>query len=606
MSPGVYDFAIAIGGAAGQGIAVPGNILARTMVRHGLQIYAYNAYQSIIRGGHIFLTVRIRDGEVPTHGDKLDLLMCLNQDTMDRHLRLLAPGAKAIFNSDAVQPGEATAGVQLCPTPVADLTDKNPNKVLQNTVFLGMAMAMMGLEFQVLEEALRQQFGRKGEKVVGENLGVARAGFDYARATFDPYPDPVPQGSKPMAVWTGNEALAMGGAAAGVKFYCAYPMSPATGVLHWMANNSRDLGIMVRQVEDEIGVANMTIGAALAGCRAMCATSGGGFALMSEAIGSAAMMEIPLVFIDVQRAGPSTGVPTKTEQGDLWQTLGASQGDFERFIVAPKNALDAFNTMPELFNLVDRCQCPGIVVSDLLISEGTFSVDPDAIDLHPGIDRGALITEPAPSSDGDLADPGTREGTRYLRYKNTESGVSPRALPGLEGYAHVVATDEHDEDSVLISDEFTNPHKRRMMVEKRARKMEGILDIIAAPELEGPADAQVTLIGWGSTHGVIKEAVAQLAAIGIVANHLPIKWIVPFHAEAVRRILSSAKRTIIVENNYSGQFYRYMRGEAGIDVDGHIRKYDGEPFMPHHIVRAVEEQLAGNTVHSVPEQEIMV
>ena len=226
-----------------------------------------------------------------------------------------------------------------------------------------------------------------------------------------------------------------------------------------MAQNARNLGIMVRQVEDEIGVANMTIGAAHSGCRAMCATSGGGFALMTEAVGSAAMMEIPVVFVNVQRAGPSTGVPTKTEQGDLWQALGASQGDFERIIVAPKDALDAYNTIPELFNLVDKYQCPGIVISDLLISEGRFSVDPDLIDLHPTIDRGELISEP-------IANGG------YIRYKNTASGISPRAMPGTEGGVHVVATDEHDEDGILISDEFTNPHKRRMMVEKRARKAE--------------------------------------------------------------------------------------------------------------------------------------
>jgi len=337
----------------------------------------------------------------------------------------------------------------------------------------------------------------------------------------------------------------------------------------------------------------MAVGAAHAGCRAMCATSGGGFALMTEAIGLAGMMEIPGVFINVQRAGPSTGVPTKTEQGDLWQVLGASQGDFERLIVAPKDALDAFNTIPELFNLVDKFQCPGIVISDLLISEGTFSVDPDKISLRPEIDRGDLITSSS-QDDG------------YMRYKNTESGISPRALPGLEGYIHVVATDEHDEDSILISDEFTNPHKRRKMVEKRARKFKDISKAMAAPQLEGPEDAQVTLIGWGSTYGVIKEAVEQLSHQGITANQLAIKWIVPLHAEVVSEIISRSKRTIIVENNYSGQFFRYLRSETGLSVDGHIRKYDGEPFMPHHIVEGVLEQLSGTTDHSVPIQEIMV
>jgi len=593
MRSKTFDFALAIGGAAGDGIATPGNILARLFIRRGLHIYAYNAYQSIIRGGHIFLTVRVSDQQVDSHGDKLDLLVCLNQDTMNRHLPLMGPGARVIFNGDTIQPGAAGEGVELCPMPVKELTDNSKNKLVQNTVALGVTMYLLGLDFQDLEDTLTLQFQRKGQAVVDENVGVARAGFDHGSANFEPFPDTVASGPKPLAVWTGNEALAMGGAAAGVKFYVAYPMSPATGVLHWMAKNARELGIMVRQVEDEIGVANMAIGAAHTGCRAMCATSGGGFALMTEAIGMAAMMELPVVFIDVQRAGPSTGVPTKTEQGDLWQVLGASQGDFERFIVAPTDALDAFKTIPELFNLVDKCQCPGIVISDLLISEGTFSVDPDDINMRPTIDRGELITE-ASKTDG------------YLRYKDTESGISPRALPGLEGYVHVVASDEHDEDGILISDEFTNPHKRRKMVEKRARKFQTVAQEVPPPELEGPQDAEVTLIGWGSTYGVIKEAVEQLKVEGMTANHLQIKWIVPLHAEVITDIVSRAKRTIIVENNFSGQFYRYLRSETGLNVDGHIRKYDGEPFMPHHIVNGVLEQFASKTDLSVPVQEIMV
>ena len=592
MTSEKFDFALSIGGAAGQGIATPGNILARIFVRRGLHLYAYNAYQSIIRGGHIFLTVRVSDQEIHSHGDKLDLLLCLNQDTMNRHLGLMGPGSRVVFNSDTIQPGKAQKGAHLCPLPVTELSGGG-GRMIQNTVALGTFLSLLGLEFQVLEEALTLQFKRKGQELVDQNVAAARAGFDYAQENFEPFPELLPTPSKPLAVWTGNEALAMGGAAAGVKFYCAYPMSPATGVLHWMSKNARDLGIMVRQVEDEIAVANMAVGAAHAGCRTLCATSGGGFALMTEAIGMAGMMEVPVVFINVQRAGPSTGVPTKTEQGDLWQVLGASQGDFQRFIVAPKNALDAFDIMPELFNLTDKYQCPGIVLSDLLISEGTFSIDPDKMNLHPEIDRGELIDTPS-------------QGNGYMRYKNTESGISPRALPGLEGYVHLVATDEHDEDSILISDEYTNPHKRRMMVEKRARKFKDIEKAIAAPQLEGPEDAQVTLIGWGSTYGVIKEAVEQLNLQGITANQLAIKWIVPLHAEAVGEIVSRSKKTIIVENNHSGQFYRYLRSETGLSVDGHIRKYDGEPFMPHHIVEGVMEQLAGTVDHTVPIQEIMV
>ena len=588
-----FDFSMAIGGAAGQGIATPGNILARLFTRRGLHFNAYNAYQSIVRGGHIFLTTRISNEEIYSHGDKLDMLVCLNQDTMDRHLGLMGEGGIVIFNANTIKPGVAAKGVQLCPVPVKDFSGGSRNKLIQNTISLGVILSLLGMKFELLEQALTQQLQRKGQEVVDENVNAAKAGHEYAKENFQAHGEKVPDGLKPKALWTGNDALAMGGAAAGVKFYCAYPMSPSTGVLHWMAKNARDLDIMVRQAEDEIAVANMVIGAAHTGARAMCATSGGGFALMTEAIGSASMMEIPCVFINVMRAGPSTGVPTKTEQGDLWQVLGASQGDFERFVAAPVNALDAFNTIPEIFNLCDRHQCPGIVITDLLISEGTFSTDSDSINLQPEIDQGEVVSEP--STDGS-----------YLRYKHTDSGISPRALPGLEGHVHVVATDEHDENGVLISDEFTDPHKRRQMVEKRARKFSNVVDKIAPPQLEGPENAEVTLIGWGSTSGVIKEAISQLAEQGITANQLAIKWIVPFHTQAVSDIVNNAKHTIIVENNYSGQFFRYFRSETGLNVNGHIRKYDGEPFMPHHIVDGVKEQLTEKTNHYVPIQEVMV
>jgi 2-oxoglutarate ferredoxin oxidoreductase subunit alpha len=391
----------------------------------------------------------------------------------------------------------------------------------------------------------------------------------------------------------------MGGVAAGVKFYCAYPMSPSTGVLHWMATHARKAGVMVRQVEDEIGVVNMAIGAAHAGARAMCATSGGGFALMSEGLGMSAMMETPVVVIDCQRAGPSTGVPTKTEQGDLWQMLGAAFGDYPRVIGAPLDIGDCFKIIPEIFNVAERFQCPGIVLCDLLLSEGRLSVDPKDLDFNPPIDRGELIT----NSNGN----GTNGSKgNYQRYKITESGVSPRAIPGVPGHIYTAATDEHDEDGVLISDEFTNPLKRRAMMEKRMRKQSGIEASVPPPQLRGPHDAEVTLIGWGSTYGVIGEACEMLNEHGISANHLQIRWLVPLHGEAILDILKNARHTIIVENNYSGQFARYLRSETSFVPDGHIRKYDGEPFMPHHIVEAVKEQLAGKSKLSVPAHEIMV
>ena len=240
MSDSGLDFTIGIGGAAGQGIATPGNILARILARRGLHLYAYNAYQSIIRGGHIFLTLRSRDERVRTHGDDIDLLLCLNQDTMDRHVGLLESGSRVLYNSDKIQPADTQDGVLLCPMPIAELTEESKNRLIQNTVSLGVMMSLMGVEFSDLGDALELLFGRKGSAVVEENVTMAQAGYDHAAANFEPFPAPLPRGDDPLAIWTGNEALAMGGAAAGVKFYAAYPMSPSTGVLHWMAQRSTD------------------------------------------------------------------------------------------------------------------------------------------------------------------------------------------------------------------------------------------------------------------------------------------------------------------------------------------------------------------------------
>ncbi len=584
------ELILGVGGAAGDGVASAGNTLALAVARQGLGVYAYNSYQSVIRGGHSWLRLRVSADKPLNHGDRVDCAVALNQDTLDRHLRELTAGGLAVFNSARVKPAyDPPAGARLCPLPVPALCPAAKDlPVMQNTVAVGAVLRLMGLDFAGLESVLKTTFAKKPQ-VVAANVDAARAGFDYAAQNFPPAVRQLAPTARKWALVTGNEMLSMGGAAAGCKFYSAYPMSPASGVLHWMAAHGKELGICVRQVEDEISVINMAIGANHAGVRAMCATSGGGFALMTEALGLAAILETPLVVINVQRAGPSTGVPTKTEQGDLNQALGASQGDFPRIILAPVSIPDCFGSVALAFNLADRYQCPVVVLSDLLLSEGNETVDPAIITADVEIDRGELIA----AADGPGANGHAANGEPYLRYKNTPSGVSPRAVPGVPGRLHVAASDEHDEDGVLLSDVYADPVRRKKMADKRARKMSTVLEYLEPPQLVGPADAEVTLVGWGSTWGVLTEAVARLNREGTSTNHLHVKYLLPFHAREVAMQLGRSRRIIVVENNQSGQFARHLRAETGIAANGHVRKYDGEPFEPKHIVAGVKDILEG-------------
>ena len=585
------DVVVGIGGAAGDGVASAGNTLALSVARQGQAVYAYNAYQSVIRGGHSWLRLRISAKKPLNHGDQVDALIALNQDTLDRHLQELVAGGVALYNSTKLHPSyEPPKGVQLCHLPVPDLTPAYKDlPVMQNTVAVGAVIGLMGLDFRGLESVLESTFAKKPQ-VVKINMEAAKAGYDYAAAHFTPLRAQLRQASQKWAMVSGNELMAMGAALAGCKFYCAYPMSPATHILEWFAAHGKEMGICVRQVEDEISVINMSIGAGHMGARSMCATSGGGLALMTEAIGLSGMLETPVVVVNVQRAGPSTGVPTKTEQGDLNQALGASQGDFPRIIIAPLSMTDCFTTPALAFNVSDRYQCPVIILSDLLMAEGNETVDPALLDVEFQIDRGELIT--AVSGGGNRRE---TAGEPYLRYKDTESGISPRAVPGVPGHLHVAASDEHDEDGVLISDVYTDTVRRKKMADKRSRKMATVLEHLPAPKLEGPLDADVTLVGWGSTWGVLTEAVEQLNREGISTSHLQIKFLVPFHVTEVSAILGKSRRVIVVENNQSGQFARHLRAETGIVAQGHIRKYDGEPFEPKHIVAAVKELVANGT-----------
>jgi 2-oxoglutarate ferredoxin oxidoreductase subunit alpha len=577
------DVVVGIGGAAGDGIDKSAETLAKTAARLGLYAYGFNSYQSVIRGGHIWLRLRMAQNKVESAGDFTHALIALNQDSIERHAPEIEPGGAILFNADKLKVNiPIRDNVLTVPLPVSQLTKPlgAVAPVMQNTVALGALVFLMGLDFEAAAGVLADTFSHKGKAVIDQNVGVIKAGYDYAKEHFVPLGHKWNFTRKRRPYVTGNEALSIGAVAAGCRFYSAYPMTPASGILTWMAEHSERCGVVVKQMEDELAVANVAIGAGYAGVRSMCATSGGGFALMTEAIGMAGMIEAPVVFVEVQRGGPSTGIPTKTEQADLNQVYGASQGDFPRIIIAPKDVKDCFDTAVESFNLAEKYQLPVIIITDLLLSEHPETVEPEYFTADVPIDRGEMVSE-------------WKEGNgTFKRYKFTKSGVSPRPIPGTANTMYIAATDDHDEEGVLISDVFCNSAVRRKVNEKRMKKMELALKDLPAPKIEGMADADVTLIGWGSMEGVIREAIQQLNASGIRTNQLHFKYLLPFHSAEAIALLKKTKRTICVEMNSTGQFARHLRAETGHGVSDMILKYDGEPFEPRQIaarVRAIVE-----------------
>jgi 2-oxoglutarate ferredoxin oxidoreductase subunit alpha len=576
---------IGLGGAAGDGLDKSSELLARAMARRGLSVYAYNSYQSVIRGGHIWLTVRAADQKLRGPGDRLDVLVALNQDTIERHAPEVAEGGVILFNGDRLEcpPDLTPAGVTPVPLPIKDILSDLGNlpHVMQNGVLTGAVAALLGLDADDVAAVAEELFGAKGEEVAAQNAAAVRAGHDRARGAAARFEAPGwALDGTPRPYLSGNEAMALAAIAAGCRYYAAYPMTPVSNILHYLAAHGPAFGMVVKQCEDELAVINTAVGAGYAGARSMCATSGGGFALMTEAIGLAGMLEVPVVIVEGQRGGPSTGVPTKTEQGDLNQVLGASQGDYPRAVLAPTDTTDAYRAIVEAFNLAERFQMPVVVISDTALAEHRETVEPGDLPYDVPIDRGEVVTE-------------VPEGEPFLRYRMTRSGVSPRALPGTPGAAYVAPSDEHDEAGILVSDVFASPPVRRKMHEKRMRKMDAVAACLPPPEVYGDAHAEVLLVGWGSTAGAIREAVDLLAGRGVRAAHLQVRHLLPFPAEAVLRALSRHPRTFVVEGNQTGQFARLMRAETGHRASGLILKYDGEPFTPAEIADQVQLRISG-------------
>ncbi|MHB8584554.1 MAG: 2-oxoacid:acceptor oxidoreductase subunit alpha [Thermoplasmatota archaeon] len=600
------EVSIRIGGAAGDGVASTGENFARTASRSGLHVYAYNSYQSVIRGGHVWYQIRASREKVLTVGQHVDLLIALNQQTADQHVSFLRSGGGLIRDPKKVKVDTGSTnlapGVRDFPIPLGEIAKKySTNPILQNTVAIGAAMQFIGAPFDAFVEVVKDTFGHKSEKIIDANVQAAREGWSFAETNWGRLDFDLHFGNVRRPMMTGNQAIGLGALVGGCRFYSFYPMTPASSIGHYLAEQGPSVGMVVKQAEDEIAVINMAIGAAYGGARSMVGTSGGGFSLMVEALGMAGMTETPVVAVLSQRGGPSTGLPTKTEQGDLNLALGAGQGDYPRIILAPRNVTEAYEFAARAHNLAERWQLPVLLLSDLLLSEHMETVEQaDLHDLDFPIDRGALWNGSTAAAGPD----GNGSDAPFLRYQVTPSGVSPRSFPGQANGLYTAGSDEHDEDSTLVSDVRAGLRDavevRIHQMEKRMRKLHSAFADLRGPEVVGPPDAPITLTYWGSTQGAAREAMKRLAKENIAVNAVEFFDIFPLEPAKALAPLARAKHVIFIEGNYTGQFSRLLRAETGFATPSHLRKFDGEPFWPEEIVAKVKSTLRGTKEVSVP------
>lgn len=567
------DFNFMVGGEAGQGVQSVGFMLAKIFARGGYHIFADQDYESRVRGGHNFFRVRVSDAKVAAIAEDVDILIALNMDSIELHQPNMVNQGIIIFDGEKIK-GISGDNGSILSIPLEKLAEeKAGDKLMINTVALGAALSLLNYDLNMLNEVLADRFG-KG-KVGDRNIKAAKAGYDYVQSEHKgKFRKIEPLSEAKRMLLTGNEAISLGAIAAGCKFMAAYPMTPASSIMEYMAAKSKDLDLVMVHAEDEIAAINMVIGAAYAGVRAMTATSGSGLCLMVEGIGLAGITETPIVIIDAQRPGPAVGLPTRTEQGDLQFVLHAHHGDFPRAVLAPATIEDAFWVTVNAFNWAERYQLPVIILTDHHLASSYATVEP--LDLsHLNIDRGMLFSE----KEGDPLE--------YMRHRVTTSGISPRTFPGLSEALVVTDCDEHDEEGHLTEDAA----ERTAQVQKRLRKLIPLEKEISTPQKYGPKRAETTLISWGSTYGAIHEAVDILRKEDASVNMLHLNELWPFPAKAVVAAVSKARNSYVIENNATGQLARLIKAETGYAVSGRILKYDGRPFTPAYIAQAVRKEV---------------
>ena len=570
-----------VGGQQGEGIESTGEIFSMAMNRLGYFLYGYRHFSSRIKGGHTNNKITVRATEVHSIPDDLDILVAFDQETIDVNYKELTE--KGIILADAkfspVNPEDSKA--PLFAVPFTEVATELGTSLMKNMVAIGSTAALLNLDEAVFQSVVDEIFGRKGETVVQKNMEAITKGRELMAEMIGDRTgewELVPADGKRRMFMIGNDAVAFGALAAGVRFMAAYPITPASEIMEYLIKKLPKFGGAVIQTEDEIAAATMAIGANYGGVRSFTASAGPGLSLMMEAIGLSGMTEQPLVVVDTQRGGPSTGLPTKQEQSDLMAMLYGTHGEIPKVVIAPSTAEEAFYDTIQAFNIAEELQLPVILLTDLQLSLGKQTVEPfDYSKVE--IRRGKIVED-------NIEGNGTKD--YFKRFENTEDGVSPRVLPGtLNGIHHVTGV-EHDETGK--PSEATG--NRRTQMDKRFRKLDYLKFDTPVFKNAPHEEADVLLVGFNSTRGAIAEAQEALNAEGIKTNHAHIRLVFPFPSEEMLPLINGAKKVIVVENNYTGQLANIMK----MNVGGHnktvsLTKYDGTPFLPRELKNRVKELL---------------
>lgn len=563
------DYNILIGGEAGQGLKTTAYLLGKTIFRNGYHIFTTKDYMSRVRGGHNFIKIRFSDEEVKGPKDDLDLIIALNEETIENHLDNLKDGGILLAEREVE---DIKNSVLVKAKDIAK--EINPKGV--NSVFMGAFLQIIGFELTEAKKVISEYFSGDENKVE-DNLSLLEKGYNSCERIEKLKMGKIDEGEERLYL-DGNQAVGLGAATAGVSFYAAYPMSPSTGILNYLATHQKRLEIAVEQAEDEIGAINMALGAAYGGGRAMVGTSGGGFALMNEGLGMSGVGEIPLVIAEVQRPGPATGLPTRTSQGDLNFVINSSQGEFPMMVIAPKDQEDAFYQTFRAHNLAEKYQIPVIVLSDQFLADS--SSDIKKMNLNElKIERNLYFND-------------EENEEEYKRYKFTDDGISPRAYPGsLENDTILVDSHEHNEYGRVTED----IDLRNAMVNKRENKINKLIEKdLKEAEFYGKEDADYLLIGWGSTYGPILEAADKLIKKGINAGFLSFNDIWPLPKTKLKKWAKKDIEKIVIENNAKGQFSRLIGSELQIEIENKILKYSGRPFSGDEIYERIMDEVVND------------